>query len=239
MSGGVFISYRREDSAGIAGRITDRLRKRLGQRSVFFDYDDVPAAREWREVLATRVGACNALVAIIGKRWNPPSDRPGERRLDDPDDTLRIEIETALQRGIPVIPVLIDGAALPKREELPESLKRLLDWQSLDVDETRFDYDVERLYSALHPLVRRGSSIRGRPVLALAAVAAAVVATLIILSTLKLEMVPTQGPSQPNRKSGTTPVDSVRLQRIGPPLPGALLPTSQPAQIQFELTYIT
>jgi hypothetical protein len=145
---------------------------------------------------------------------------------------------TALQRGIPVIPVLVDGAALPKREELPESLKRLLDWQSLDVDETRFDYDVERLYSALHPLVRRGSSIRGRPVLALAAVAAAVVATLIILSTLKLEMVPTQGPSQPNRKSGTTPVDSVRLQRIGPPLPGALLPTSQSAQIQFELTYV-
>jgi hypothetical protein len=128
MRDGVFISYRREDSSGIAGRIADRLRARLGRKSVFFDLDDVPPSHEWREVLASRVGACNALVAVIGKRWNPASEKLGERRLDDPNDTLRIEIETALERAIPIIPVLVDGATLPKREDLPESLNRFLNW---------------------------------------------------------------------------------------------------------------
>ena len=88
MSGGVFISYRREDASGLAGRIADRLRNRLGQKNVLFDRDDVPAAREWREVLAGRVGVCSALVVVVGKRWNPTSETPSERRLDDPGDTL-------------------------------------------------------------------------------------------------------------------------------------------------------
>ena len=154
----VFISYRRADTLGIAGRISDRLKKRLGTKNVFFDVDDIRAATRWRETLAERVGACNALVALIGKNWNPISGIES-RRLDDPDDTLRIEIETAIERSITVVPVLVGGATLPGAENLPDSLKQLPEWQSLDVTESRFEYDIERLIRAL-PTSRRWGGVR-------------------------------------------------------------------------------
>lgn len=157
MSVRVFISYRRADTLGIAGRISDRLKKRLGTKNVFFDVDDIRAATRWRETLAERVGACNALVALIGKNWNPISGIES-RRLDDPDDTLRIEIETAIERSITVVPVLVGGATLPGAENLPDSLKQLPEWQS-NVTESRFEYDIERLIRAL-PTSRRWGGVR-------------------------------------------------------------------------------
>jgi TIR domain len=235
MSGGVFISYRREDSSGVAGRISDRLRKRLGPKNIFFDREDLKAGREWREELAERVGACKALVAIIGKRWNPTSDKPGEHRLDDPDDTVRIEIETALDRGVPVIPVLVDSAALPKREELPESMRRLLDWQSLDIAETRFDYDVEKLYRTLSPLVGPASLMRRLRTPALITSAGVLAASLIVEFRSTLESI---WVALSTGQTETASVDSVQLQRVGPPLPGTFLAGDQPAQIQLELTYV-
>ncbi len=117
--GGVFISYRREDSGGFAGRIYDRLVSRLGRDSVFFDVDAIPPGRDFVDALSERVGRCDALVAIIGKQWVSSVDAADRRRLDDPHDFVRVEIEAALQRDVPVIPVLVDGPRRRRRRICP------------------------------------------------------------------------------------------------------------------------
>jgi hypothetical protein len=149
MSGGVFICYRREDSAGFAGRIYDRLKSGLGRESVFIDVDNIPAGRDFVEVLTERVGRCDALVALIGKNWLASADKDGRRRLDDPNDFVRIEIEAALERNVPVIPVLVDGAAMPQATDLPETLKKLARRQGIEISHNRFDSDADRLTEAL------------------------------------------------------------------------------------------
>src|SRR5271166_4953283 len=147
--GGVFISYRREDSGGFAGRIYDRLAERLGHESVFFGVDNIPPGLDFVDVLSERVGRCDALVAIIGRHWLTSADTDNRRRLDDPSDFVRIEIEAALGRGVGVIPVLVDGAGMSRAEDLPESLKKLARRQGVEISHTRFDSDVERLTKVL------------------------------------------------------------------------------------------
>ena len=147
MTGGVFISYRRDDSGGFAGRIYDRLANRLGRDNVFFDVDAIPPGRDFTEVLSERVGNCDALLAVIGKRWS--ADSQNRRRLYDPEDFVRIEIEAALSRNVPVIPVLVDGATMPRPEDLPDSLSKLLRRQAVEISHARFDSDAERLTQAL------------------------------------------------------------------------------------------
>jgi hypothetical protein len=89
VTGGVFISYRREDSGGFAGRIYDRLTSRLGRENVFFDVDTIPPGRDFVDVLSERVGKCDALLAVIGKHWVSSADSENRRRLDDPQDFVR------------------------------------------------------------------------------------------------------------------------------------------------------
>ena len=98
--GGVFICYRREDSGGYAGRIYDRLAKRLGRTNVFIDVDNIPPGLDFVDVLSERVGACTALIAIIGRDWVSIADKENRRRIDDPHDFVHIEIAAALDRGI-------------------------------------------------------------------------------------------------------------------------------------------
>jgi hypothetical protein len=102
----IFLSYRRQDSAGITGRISDRLRVHFGNDAVFMDIDNIPFGVDFREHIAAEVGQCDVALAVIGPRWSGKTK--ASRRIDDPKDFVRIEIESALQRGIPVIPVLID-----------------------------------------------------------------------------------------------------------------------------------
>ena len=149
MLGGVFISYRREDSAGFAGRIYDRLTRRLDPKSVFLDVDNIQPGLDFFDVLSEKLRICDALIAVIGKNWNSSADQDNRRRLDDPDDFVRIEIEAALQRGIRVIPVLVDGATMPRREDLPDSGQKLRRRQAIEISHNRFDSDVERLTHAL------------------------------------------------------------------------------------------
>ena len=149
MLGGVFISYRREDFGGYAGRIYDRLAKRLGRKNIFIDVDNIPAGLDFVDVLSDRVSACDALVAVIGKDWVSVADKENRRRIDDPHDFVRIEIEAALHRGVRVIPVLVEGATMPRPEDLPDSLKKLARRQGIDISHTRFDSDVKRLTRAL------------------------------------------------------------------------------------------
>ena len=155
MSGGVFICYRREDSAGFAGRIYDRLRNSLGHDGVFIDVDNIPAGHDFVDVLSERVGRCDALIAVIGRKWLASADKGDRRRLDDPDDFVRIEIQAALERNVPVIPVLVDGAAMPQADELPRAIKRLARRQGIEISHNRFDSDAERLTDALARIAER------------------------------------------------------------------------------------
>jgi len=150
--GGVFICYRREDSGGYAGRIYDRLAKRLGRKNVFIDVDNIPPGLDFVDVLSERVGACTALIAVIGRNWASISDKENRRRIDHPRDFVRIEIEAALERGVRVIPVLVEDADMPKAEDLPESLKKLSRRQGIEISLTRFDSDVRKLVRALSEL---------------------------------------------------------------------------------------
>jgi hypothetical protein len=147
--GGVFISYRRDDSSGFARGIYDRLAKRLGRKSVFFDVDNIELGEDFVDVLSERVGKCNALVAVIGASWCSSADARNQRRLDHPHDFVRIEIEAALERNIRVIPVLVDGASMPRPEDLPDSLKKLARRQGIEVSHTHFDSDVKKLTRTL------------------------------------------------------------------------------------------
>jgi putative chitinase len=147
--GGVFICYRRDDSRGSTRAIYERIVARFGRANVFFDVEDSKAGFRWKETLAARVSGCDALVAVIGRNWNPIS-AGDKHRLDDTEDQVRFELETAFKRGIPVFPVTVDGANLSNAlQDLPDSLKQLSEWQSIDVSETRFDDDVARLTKSL------------------------------------------------------------------------------------------
>jgi hypothetical protein len=124
-SGRVFISYRRQESSGLAGRLYDRLAARFGNDQVFMDVDTIALGVDFAEVIAQAVSTCQVLLAVIGPRWLTVTDEDGRRRLDDPDDLVRLEIAAALERDIRVIPILVEGAAMPRRQQLPEALAGL------------------------------------------------------------------------------------------------------------------
>jgi hypothetical protein len=151
--GGVFICYRREDSAGFARLIYDRLTNKLGRERVFFDVDNIAPGVDFVDILSERVAKCDALIAVIGRHWTSSVDIHNRRRLDDPDDFVRIEIEAALERKIRVIPVLVDGAIMPRSDDLPDRLKKLRRRQAIEISHNhRFDSDVEGLTRALSAL---------------------------------------------------------------------------------------
>src|SRR6516162_5902227 len=108
-----FVSYRREDSRHVADRIYDRLAAHFGKEAVFKDVDSIPLGSDFRRKLREAVEQCCAMVVVIGDRWLTLTDKAGQRRLDDENDFVRIEIETALQRRIAVVPILVDGARMP------------------------------------------------------------------------------------------------------------------------------
>ena len=147
--GRIFISYRRADSAGYAGRIYDRLTAHFGKDAVFMDVDTIEAGLDFVEVLQNAVRSCDVLVALIGRGWLNIKDDTGKRRLDSPEDFVRIEIAAALERDIRVIPVLVDGAPMPRSTELPDNLKPLARRNALQVDHHSFNADARRLISQL------------------------------------------------------------------------------------------
>ena len=155
---GIFISYRREDAAGPAHRLYERLADRFSAASVFIDVETLEVGDEFGQVIEEKVGFCDALVAVIGPRWLDAVDGTGRRRLDDPDDWVRREIAAALDAGTKVLPVLVDGARLPERRALPAAVARLADHQVLDLRTDRFDRDADRLIAALEALLRGGGA---------------------------------------------------------------------------------
>ncbi len=155
MSGQIFISYRREESRWSAGRLFDRLTARFDRRQIFMDIDGIGLGEDFVETIEKRVGACDVLIAVIGAHWLTSTDQQGGRRLDNPEDFVRMEIGTALRRNIRVIPVLVDGALMPRSTDLPDDLKRLARRNALLIGDTHFDDDCRRLVAAIEEVVEK------------------------------------------------------------------------------------
>jgi len=144
----IFISYRREDNKYQALRIFDAFQKTNVR--AFYDTDSIPLGRDFRKVIVAQVQKCDVLLALVGRNWAECLDpKTGLRRLDNPDDFVRIEIGTALSRGIPVVPVIIDEAPMPETRQLPNELSNLFDMQAEYVSFRTFDDDVKRLITKL------------------------------------------------------------------------------------------
>jgi len=145
----IFISYRRNDSAGHAGRLFDRLKDRLGAEHVFMDVTDLRPGQDFAVELEHAVAKANCVLAVIGPRWLNAVDASGRRRIDDPDDFVRREVGAALSKGASVIPVLVNGATMPRADELPEALRSLARRQAIDLSDQRWDSDLVELIEFL------------------------------------------------------------------------------------------
>src|SRR4051812_45724400 len=146
----VFISYRREDSRHVADRIYDRLTAHFGTGTIFKDVDSIPLGADFRRKLQEAVEQSGVMVVVIGDRWLRLTNKAGQRRLDNENDFVRIEIETALQRRIAVVPILIDGASMPPTDVLPASLGELTFQQGTTIrPDPDFHNDMDRIIHAL------------------------------------------------------------------------------------------
>ena len=146
--GGIFISYRRDDAPYPAGWLYDELARHFGEDRLFKDIDQILPGDDFAARITTTLESCAVLLAVIGTRWLTVADG-GMRRLDDPADWVRLEIETALTRGLLVIPVLVAGAKMPDARELPASLKALAGRQAQELSPARFRADADRLVRVL------------------------------------------------------------------------------------------
>jgi TRAP-type mannitol/chloroaromatic compound transport system substrate-binding protein len=154
----IVISYRRSDSAAMAGRIFDRLHAHYGDQSMFMDIDNVPLGMDFRRYIRDAIGQCDVLVAVIGPRWLGPRD-PGRPRIHDTTDPVRLEIEGALEKGVPIVPVLVDDAHMPSDEELPDNLKDFAFINAASVDTGRdFRQHVDRLIRGIDDILARAAA---------------------------------------------------------------------------------
>lgn len=147
----IFINYRRSDSEGEAGRLFDELTLRFGPQSVFMDVAAIEPGRDFRKAIDQSVATCSVLLAMIGQEWLNSTDSQGTRRLDDANDFVRIELASALGRDIPVVPVLVRGARMPRVEQLPDDLKELAYRNAVELTHARWKSDVQVLLQALGP----------------------------------------------------------------------------------------
>jgi glycerophosphoryl diester phosphodiesterase len=155
----VFISYRRQETAWPARQLYDVLVAELGPDRVFKDVDDIEPGDDFVERIQSAVGSCRVLLALIGPQWLTVTDAKGVRRLDDPEDFVRLEVETALNRDdVRVIPILVDDAKMPRPQELPKELAALTRRQAVEINPV--DFDTRRLLRVLNDTLK---DVRGEP----------------------------------------------------------------------------
>ncbi|HKX14780.1 MAG TPA: toll/interleukin-1 receptor domain-containing protein [Propionibacteriaceae bacterium] len=145
----IFVSYRRQETNHLAGRLYDRLADRFGEDRVFMDVDSIEPGVDFSDAIQQAIGSSDVLLALIGPDWLTATDEDGRRRLDNPDDLVRLEVEAALERGIRVIPVLAEGATMPRRQDLPDSLAALVRRNAVRLSHESFGHEAARLIDTL------------------------------------------------------------------------------------------
>src|SRR4051812_29719661 len=159
---GIFVSYRREDTSAHAGRLADRLVDHFGEPQVFMDVDSIGLGLDFTKVLQDAVTACEVMLVMIGPRWVGP-------RLEEAEDYVRIEVQTALDREIRVVPILVGGAKLPDAAALPEPLRPLARRQAFEIGDTTFRADASDLIERLERVLEPGAARAAGPAPAAAA----------------------------------------------------------------------
>jgi hypothetical protein len=158
----IFISYRRDDASYVAEMLSDHLKKVFGADAVFIDVHDIPLGIDFRDHINNVVSKCDVLLVIIGDRWTSALTDAGKRRLEDPKDFVRLEIEAAIKRDIPVVPVLIDNAQIPSSSDLPGSLEPLCYRNAAELRAGRdMNYHIELLIDGLKSLFGTGKPETG------------------------------------------------------------------------------
>jgi hypothetical protein len=147
---GIFVSYRRDDSSGHAGRLADRLVEHFGRNRIFVDIDTIEPGEDFVTVIENAVGSCEILIAVMGQKWLSAG---GTGRLDNPNDFVRLEIATALRRDIRVIPVLVQRASMPKPQDLPEDLVKLTRRNAIELSDSRWQTDVDQLIDVMEKVL--------------------------------------------------------------------------------------
>jgi TIR domain len=230
MSGNIFINYRRGDEPGFTQALVGRLEQVFSAERLFIDVDHIPPGEDFVRVLEAQVAQCDVLLAVIGKGWLDAADGGGHRRLDDPNDFVRVEIESALKLGKRVIPVLVNDAHMPRADQMPEALRPLATRNAVRLTHERFRADVQGLVGALQRGLAGGnassSSISIGPAprrsLLIASIAAVVIAIagIVWFSYSRPKPPPSTAESKP--PAATAPAS----QPANPPAPQ---PTAQPA----------
>ena len=145
----IFINYRRQDSEGYVGRLYDHLCQHFEAAQVFMDVDSIRPGVDFVAAIENAIANCDLVMAIIGPQWLTLIDEDGARRLDDPHDFVRLEIETALKHEKPIIPVLVGQAKMPSGRDLPTSMASFGRRSALELTHSRFTYDVQQLVHAV------------------------------------------------------------------------------------------
>lgn len=149
----IFISYRRSDAPGYVRALMSHLRSTFGNNQVFLDMETIEAGSDFINIIEQAVGGCEVMLAVIGPTWLTVINELGQRRIDDPDDFIKLEIVSAMTRKIPIIPVLVNKARMPEAEELPFKLQALASLQAVSLSHDRWDDDIEKLIFAIDSLV--------------------------------------------------------------------------------------
>jgi hypothetical protein len=243
----IFINYRREDAAGHAGRLFDSLSSHFAGR-LFMDVDTLEAGVDFVEAIEQAVGSCEALIVVIGREWLTVKDKAGRRRLDDPADFVRLEVEAALARRIRVIPVLVQDAPMPGAEELPASLARLARRNAIELSDARWAYDADRLGHVIREILAESpaappapaqpapavaSKAAGPQVWLLSLAALALVATGVLVSVVWTAQTPSRAwrvqpsPARP-QDSGAVAVSVGVPAPVVPQAPARVEPAANP-----------
>ena len=228
----IFISYRRADSRLVTNRIYDRLVIAFGREDIFKDVDDIPPGRDFRDVLREATASCEVMLVVIGPEWldiREASD-PDARRLDNPEDFVRLEVETGLQRDdIRLIPLLVEGAHMPGADELPTSLRELAFYNAFTIqDDPHFHRNMDSLINILQGDLPRQRSVRPWWIGA--------VVTLVILSIAAAILVPSLFNRPPSEQTKTPTNDVAALELTTEPPPTATdAPPSTPSQTATDV----
>jgi hypothetical protein len=235
MSGKIFINYRRGDEPGFTQALLGRLEQAFPAERLFIDVDNIPPGEDFVHMLESQVAQCDAMLTVIGNNWLDATNEHGSRRLDDPNDFVRIEIESAIRQGKRVIPVLVHQARMPHPDELPEPIRPLATRNAVRLTHERFRADVQGLIKALQGVIDEAATRRSGTVGALGVKpdkpARSLRGTLVTLSLLGVVLAGAVGiwlanPRLTLLSHEAAPVQSTPVQPPSPVQPTPVQPTA-------------